>query len=319
MNVPNHAVVVDPAVPGRLTIKPVDPPAPLRSEAIVRVAAISLNRGEIRRAMTADAGWRPGWDFAGTVEQAAADGSGPRPGARVVGLLDSGAWAEYVAVPTLSLAELPASVSFAQAATLPIAGLTALYALDRGGNLLGRKVLITGASGGVGHLACQLAREAGAYVVGVVRQEKHAAAVKEARAHEVVVSEGAAEAAAYGPFHLILESVGGKALGEALGLLASGGTCVSFGTSAGGTVTFDATRFYSATSVTLYGLRVFQEFRHEGAGVGLSRLVRLVAEGRLRPLIEVEAPWTEVGSVAQRLIDRGFAGKAVLHVTKGEA
>ena len=122
----NHAVVVDHAVPGTLAIREVAPPTPLPSEALVRVATISLNRGETRRAMEAADGWCPGWDLAGVVVQAAADGSGPRTGARVVGFLRSGAWAESVVVPTNALAELPDAVTFAQAATLPVAGLTAL-------------------------------------------------------------------------------------------------------------------------------------------------------------------------------------------------
>src|SRR5438105_2075733 len=163
-----RAVVVDPGAPGRLVLREVEPPQPGRSEALVRVAAISLNRGELRRATTAEAGWRPGWDLAGTVEQAAADGSGPPVGARVVGLLVSGAWAELVAVPTTALAVLPDGCSFAQAATLPVAGITALWTLERGGMLLDRRVLVTGASGGGGHPACPLPRAAGARGGGVV-------------------------------------------------------------------------------------------------------------------------------------------------------
>jgi NADPH:quinone reductase len=72
----------------------VDPDAP---KALVRVAAVSLNRGEVRRAESSEPGFRPGWDLAGTVERAAADGSGPQEGSRVVGFLPSGAWAELVA------------------------------------------------------------------------------------------------------------------------------------------------------------------------------------------------------------------------------
>ena len=146
----NRAVVVDPEAPGRLVIQPVAEPVTDRGEALVRVRAISLNRGEVRRSGMAPAGWRPGWDLAGEVTRAAADGSGPREGARVVGLLPEGAWAARVAVPTHALAELPEPVTFSQAATFPVAGLTALLALARGGPLLGHRVLVTGATGLVG-------------------------------------------------------------------------------------------------------------------------------------------------------------------------
>src|SRR5947199_9347123 len=83
----NLAVVVDPEAPGHLVIRPVAEPTPDRAEAIVRVQAISLNRGEVRRSGTAAAGWRPGWDLAGVVERAAEDGSGPTLGERVVDYL----------------------------------------------------------------------------------------------------------------------------------------------------------------------------------------------------------------------------------------
>src|SRR5437763_9794338 len=106
-----RAVVVDTAAPGRLAIKPVELRDPDRDEVGVRVTAISLNRGETRRALQiAEPGWRPGWDFAGVVESAAADGSGPKPGARVVGLLPSGPWAERANFRTHALDQLPAAV-----------------------------------------------------------------------------------------------------------------------------------------------------------------------------------------------------------------
>src|SRR5882724_5721342 len=185
----NHAVVVDPEAPGRLVISPVAAPVPDRGEAVVRVRAISLNRGEVRRAGLAAAGWRPGWDLAGEVERAAADGAGPRVGARVVGLLPEGAWAERVAVPTYALAELPDKVTFSQAATLPVAGLTALHALAKGGLLLGRRVLVTGATGGVGDFAVQLARLAGAHVTASARRAEQSAAVRALGAHDVTVGD----------------------------------------------------------------------------------------------------------------------------------
>ncbi|MGD0074886.1 MAG: zinc-binding dehydrogenase [Candidatus Binataceae bacterium] len=307
-----RAVVIDPKVAERFVISRVEAPTPAPSQALVRVKAISLNLGELRRSMTAEAGARPGWDFAGTVEKAAADGSGPRAGTRVVGMLITGAWAEVIAAPTNAIAAIPDSVSFAQASTLPVAGLTALYALELNGSILGRSVLITGASGGVGHLACQLGRHAGARVVAVVRRaerEKHA---RDAGAHQVVVSEDSLPAAKFGPYHLVLESVGGASLTAGMSMLAPEGMCVLYGASAVSETTFDARAFYLKGGASLYGFILFHELRRQPASEGLERLARLVADGVLRPQIEVEAPWTEIASVAQRLYNRGIAGKAVL-------
>lgn len=305
----NRAVVVDPEAPGRLVVRPVPEPVPDRGEAVVRVRAISLNRGEVRRAGTAAAGWRPGWDLAGEVERAAADGSGPQVGARVVGLLPEGAWAERVAVPTHALAELPEKVTFAQAATFPVAGLTALRALARGGLLLGRRVLVTGATGGVGDFAVQLARLAGAHVTAVVRRPDQGPALRELGAHAVVVGEEVPPAPTY---DLVIESVGGRTLGTALAALARGGVCVTLGVSAAAEVTFDARQFFIAGGTTLHGFYLFTELGREPASVGLRRLAGLVAAGRLAPHISVERPWTEIAAVAQDLIARRFPGKAVL-------
>jgi NADPH2:quinone reductase len=229
-------------------------------------------------------------------------------------LLEAGAWAELAAVPTRSLAALPEGVSFAQAATLPVAGLTALYTLEKGGGLLGRKVLITGASGGVGLFACRLARMAGAHVVGLIRSADREALVREAGAHEVVTGNDTSTARERGPYDLVLESVGGEVLAGTLAMLAIGGTCVSFGVSAGAESTFDVRSFYLTGGATLYGFILFHEVLARPASEGLARLLRLVAEGTLQPHIELEAPWEEIGDVAGRLVDRDYAGKAVLYV-----
>ena len=305
----NLAVVVDPDAPGRLVIRSVPEPTPDRGEAIVRVRAISLNRGEVRRAGMAAAGWRPGWDLAGVVERAAADGSGPSVGARVVGFLPEGAWAQRVAVPKSALAELPDKVTFAQAATFPVAGLTALHALSKGGLALGRRVLVTGATGGVGDFAVQLARLAGAHVTANVRRADQIAAVRQLGAHEVVVGE---EIARSPKFDLIIESVGGRTLGSALAALERGGVCVTLGVSASAEVTFDAREFFVSGRATLYGFYIFTELGVEPASVGLRRLAELVAAGQLAPHISLERPWKEIAQVAQDLMARRFQGKAVL-------
>ena len=309
-----RAAVVDPDSPNRLKIGEVEDPSPTPSETLVRVAAISLNRGEVRRSQEAEPGFRPGWDLSGTVEKAAADGSGPPEGTRVVGFLPAGAWAERVAVPTDALAALPNEVSFADAATLPVAGLTALYALEKGGNLLGRTVLVTGASGGAGHFAVQLARMAGAKVIGLVRRMEQESLIREAGAHEVAIGEGASAAEEYGPYHLILESVGGRVLGESLSMLAPGGTCVTFGVSASPDTSFDIRSFFGTGAATLYGFILFHEVLANPASEGLARLAGLIAEGRLKPHIGLEASWEEIGDTAGKLLDRSYTGKAVLHL-----
>src|SRR5262245_51797531 len=209
----NLAVVVDPDAPGRLVIRAVSEPVPDHGEAIVRVRALSLNRGEVRRSTMAAAGWRPGWDLAGIVERGAASGAGPGVGARVVGLVAEGAWAQRVAVPVHSLAELPEKVTFSQAATLPVAGLTALYALTKRGALLGRRVLVTGATGGVGDFAVQLARLAGAHVTASARRADQAPALRALGAHEVTVGD---EIPPTPKYDLVIESVGGRTLSTAL-------------------------------------------------------------------------------------------------------
>src|SRR2546428_13783385 len=95
-----RAVVVDHSVMGHLSVQEVPSVRPAPNEAFVRVPGVSLNRGEVRRAVTDIGGSRVGWALAGIVEAAAADGSGPKSGERVVGILRTGAWAERAAVPT---------------------------------------------------------------------------------------------------------------------------------------------------------------------------------------------------------------------------
>lgn len=308
-----RAVLVDPNAPGHLSVGEIEDPLPRPEEALIRVGALSLNRGEVRRAQNSPAGARIGWDVAGLVEKAAEDGSGPKEGQRVVGVLQNRAWAQRVAIPSANLAVLPDDVSFQQAATLPVAGLTALYALDRASGLTGRKVLITGASGGVGNLGIQIAVNGGAEVTALVRQERHADSARAAGAHHVVADETGEAAREFGPYHHALESVAGQVLGNVLTMMATNGHIVVYGVSAAGPMTVDSTVFLRSR-LSISGLAVFTELHKETAGVGLSRLAGMVSAGTLKPHIAIEAPWTEIGSVAQKLLDRDYPGKAVLTV-----
>lgn len=308
------ALVCNDAAPLRLAVQAVPEPTPLPHEAVVAVRAVSLNRGELRRLATAPAGWRPGWDLAGIVHTAAADGSGPPVGTRVVGLLRSGAWAERVAVPTHMLAELPDELSFAAASTLPVAGLTALCALARSTCLIGQQVLVTGAAGGVGWFAAQLAARGGAEVTGVARSaERLVPLIERGAVHTAVTSIEDAG----GPFDLVLESTGGDALGLALARLAPGGVVVSFGNSSGAPTTFNVFDFYGRGGASLYGLFLFDELTRRGnsGARDLATLAALAASDELSPQISITCPLRAPWPALEALLARDLVGKAVLELT----
>jgi NADPH:quinone reductase-like Zn-dependent oxidoreductase len=279
------------------------------SEALIEVRAVSLNRGEVRRLPARTEGTIPGWDVAGVVRRAGADG--PREGERVVGLAGEGGWAEQAAVPTDRVAVLPDDVSFEAASTLPVAGLTALRALEVGGPLLGRRVLVTGAAGGVGRFAIQLAHRAGAHVTGVVRNAERGQGLRELGADELITEltpEG-------DPFDLLLESVGGASLAAALTRVGPGGTVVAFGASSPEPTTFDVSRFYNRGGPRLYGLRVFDELARLRSGVrDLAFLVAELGAGRLDPQIDLVTSWREADTALSGLMERRIAGKAVLTI-----
>ena len=301
-----RALVADRSASSGVSLREAPEPQPGPGEALVEVRAVSLNRGEVRRMPLREEGTIPGWDVAGVMIE------GPLAGTRVVGLADEGAWAERVAVPTRDLAVLPENVTFVQAACLPVAGLTALLALDIAGDVIARRVLVTGASGGVGRLAVQLADIGGAHVTGVSATPERARGLTELGADEIIH-----ELTPDGPtFDVIVEGVGGASLGAALQRVAPDGTVVSFASSDQHPVEFPARAFFrGAPGARLYGLFVFHELdKRGGAGPLLGRLANLVAADRLDPQIDLEASWRAVGDAIDALVDRRIAGKAVLHV-----
>ena len=305
-----RALVANRSARGHVAIGEVEEPIPAPGEAVVEVRAVSLNRGEVRRLADQQEGSVAGWDLAGVVVHSATDGSGPPVGARVVGLVGSGAWAERVSVPTETLAELPDEVSFTAAAALPVAGLTAYRTLARGGLALGKRVLVTGASGGVGRLAVQLANRAGAHVTAVVGNPQRGEGLTELGAEEIVVGFEPD-----GPlFDLVLESVGGASLAAGLARIAPGGTIVSFGNSSREPTTFEVSAFYGqASGARLEAFLIFTDLaRHGGGTQDLRTLAELVARDRLDPQITLEASWKGAADPIEALLDRRLAGKAVL-------
>jgi NADPH:quinone reductase len=271
-----RALVADSSAPSRISLRDVPEPVPSPGEVLVEVRAFSINRGELRMLGIAADGWRPGWDFAGILQSDLEHG--PPAGARVVGIRQGGAWAERVADSQAWIAELPDKVSFAQAAALPTACLTALRILRLGPAILGRRVLVTGASGGVGRFAIQLAHLGGADVTAFVSSSStRAAGLRQLGADEVVSDV----AQLRGRFDLILESVGGDTLGRLVTMVDPQGTLVMFGNSSNDPTTFDVRDIYLDARIRLQGFELF--FGSDPFGRDLAYLVNLVAERKLDP------------------------------------
>lgn len=290
-------------------IRDVAKPTPAPNEAVIEVRAMAINRGELRLIAARPDGWRPGQDVAGVVLRVAADGSGPGEGERVVALVDQAGWAERVAASTSRLAVLPDKVALEAAATLPVAGLTALRALRIGGSLLGKRVLITGAAGGVGHFAVQIAARAGASVTGVVGRPGRGEDLKRLPGVNLVVGYDNVG----GPFDLILESVGGPSLAASLHAVADDGNVVVFGNSSGEDAPLSFRDFRGARA-SVRGFHVYQSGDHPTFGEDLSLLASLIASRNLQPQIGYQGSWEDPRPALDALRDREIEGKAVLRV-----
>jgi NADPH:quinone reductase-like Zn-dependent oxidoreductase len=280
-------------------------PEPARDELVIAVEAYSINRGEVILLRgPAREGWRPGSDVAGRVVVGAADGSGPPVGARVVGHAEQGGWAERVAVPSRAAAALPDAVSFEDAATLGVAALTALRLLRRAGDVAGRRLLVTGASGGVGHFLTELAIGRGAEVTAVSRRGDRLRAL----GATVVAAIGG------GPYDAVFESVGGESLAAAVGVTAPGGLVLWLGQASGEPSTLDF--FASVGGDGPPAAIVPFSYWRTGArdADDLATLARLVAGGRLHPEVGVVADWAETPRLLRALADRELVGNAVLRV-----
>ncbi|MBP2478706.1 NADPH:quinone reductase-like Zn-dependent oxidoreductase [Crossiella equi] len=306
-----RALVVDPTAPHGLHLAEAPDPVPAANQALVRITAISLNLGELKYLLPeAEPGAVLGFDAAGVVERAAADGSGPAEGTPVVTLGWQEGWAELRAVDTTMLGTLPEGADPGAASTLPVAGLTALRALHGVGPLLGRRVLVTGATGGVGRYAVQLARLGGAHVIATTGDpSRHAETLHALGAHEVLSSPADLTA----PVNAVLDQVGGPALTEAFAHLADHGTLISIGHASGQPEHFPLDAF-NGTGARDRKITTFFLLHHTGLGPDLTWLARLVHEGTLDPGITWRGSWKDADEAIGALLERRLHGKAVLEL-----
>ena len=296
--------------PEPVAIREVAEPELRANEALVAVHAFSLNRGELRLFQVRPGGLAPrartspGWCCAPHRTAAA------RPsGTRVVALCDWEGWAERAAVPVQRMAPIADNVSFAAAAALPVAGLTALRALRHGAPLLGKRVLVTGAAGGVGNLAVQLAARSGARVTAIVGNAERGRILDGLGASEIVTAIEDSR----GPFGLILESAGGASLKAAIERVEARGTIVAFGNSSGEPTEITFRDFAEHQNARIQAFHYFTSEPEERFGPDLALLAGLIADGSLRPHI-AEHGWRDIARIGPLLRDRQIPGKAVFHI-----
>ncbi|MGV9798994.1 zinc-binding dehydrogenase [Mycobacterium sp. NPDC003449] len=302
-----RAIVYDPHAPANLRFDEVAEPAAGDSQTLIDVHAIALNFGELHFIDHArKPGEIPGWDTAGVVVQPAPDGSGPPAGTRVVGFNGGAGWAERRTLDTTNLAVLPEFVEFDEAAALPVAGVTALQALRALGPVVGRRVLITGASGGVGRYAVQLAARAGAHVIAAVGSPARGEGLEEIGAHEIVVGLDDLTEPVFG----VLDNVGGRMLAQGFSLVGDGGSVQSIGMASNEPTTInfeEERRTGNRKRLEAFTIRTPIE-------ADLRYLLTLLADGELDPQIGLRDSWDNVSDAAQALLGRQVAGKAVLRV-----
>jgi NADPH:quinone reductase-like Zn-dependent oxidoreductase len=285
-------------------------------ELLVRVRAAALNpkdvftrSGRLRTFSGTRFPKRLGYDWAGEVAALGPGVTGFAPGQAVYGMIQrwaGGAVAEYAAVKVDELAPKPARLSFVEAAAVPLAGLTALQALRDEARLQpGQRVLINGASGGVGTFAVQIARALGARVVAVASAGNRGL-VEQLGAHEVVDYARVDPCAVQPPVDVFFDVFGNQPFARARRALTPDGTWVSTVIRAHVALAHLRTLFFTAQRARLVLVRARR--------ADLEVLSRWADEGALRPVLEAVLPMEEIATGMRQLSTKHTRGKVVLSV-----
>jgi NADPH:quinone reductase-like Zn-dependent oxidoreductase len=299
--------------PEVLEVTEVDRPTPLPSEIVVRVQAIGLNPVEaiVRAGVFPLIGQPPfilGWDVSGVVEEVVPGVNRFRRGDEVFGMpffpRAANAYAEYVAAPSRQFARKPAKIDHVHAAALPLAGLTAWQSLIDAADLqAGQRILIHGAAGGVGHLAVQIAKSRGAYVIGTASAGKHEF-VRGLGADEMIDYRAVDFAEQVRDVDVVFEVIGGDYAMRSVRVLKPGGLLITAVERSNATL---------AAAVEKSGRR-FAGITVEPDQVGLEAMARLVDAGRLKIHVDRVFPMTEIAA-AHALLEAGhLKGKLVVTV-----
>lgn len=291
-------------------------PQPLPTEILVRVKAVGLNPIDYHTAMgrgymdALSLPHTPGWDLSGTVEQVGFGTNRFKVGDEVFGFprfpRPAGGFAEYAAVPARQMAMKPETLSFEQAAALALAGLTAWQMLADVAKVgPGSKVLVNGAAGGVGHLAVQIAKSFGAYVIGVARSDRHDF-VKGLGADEVIDYTTTVVTNQVNDADAVLELAGGHATIPMLKALRKGGILIS------ARKLPDISEIRSAAAhLDVIG----SSFVAEPDYAGLEHLAALARDRSLKVEVSTVLPLEKAVEALKMIPEGRLVGKTVLEVT----
>lgn len=295
--------------PGVLTETELERPEPGMGEILVRVHAAGVNPVDWKtRESGALIPWGPvpqvGWDVSGTVEAVGPGVTLYRAGDEVYGMprfpQQAGAYAEYVTAPARHFARKPASLDHVGAAALPLAALTAWQALvDTAGVAAGQRVLVHAAAGGVGHLAVQIAKARGAYVIGTASAAKHGL-LRELGADEVIDYRTTDFEDAVSDVDVVIDAIGGGYARRSLKVLRPGGHLVTLPGPEG--IPEDTEGVHAAWVLVEPDLG------------GLEEIAALVDGGLLKPVVDTVLP-LEQAAKAHEIGELGrTTGKIVLTV-----
>lgn len=302
--------------PDSVRLAEVPEPHPAPTEVKVRVHAAGVNpvdyytsRG-LAYNRVLDLPFIHGWDVAGVVEEVGYGVSRFQVGDRVFGMpwfpRQAGGYAEFVTAPSRHFATIPTGLGFTEAAALPLAGLTAWQMLvDVAHVTAGQRVLVSAAAGGVGHLAVQIAKARGAYVIGTARAAKHDF-VRRLGADEVVDYTTTPVHEVANDVDVVIQMFGGEAGREALNCLRPGGVLVS------AQAAWTPGLFERAGELNVHAY----DYLVEPDAAGMQSLAELVASGRLRVRIAAEYPLTEAAQALKVIGEGRTAGKIVLTVER---
>jgi len=314
-----------------LDLVDIDRPVPGDEEVLVRARATSVQpydwhnmRGEpyIARLMPGSLGLRKpklsilGADIAGQVEAVGKDVTAFRPGDEVFAVLEQGGFAEYVCVPEGELARKPKNLSFEQAAAVPMAANTALLGLrDEGRIQPGQRVLINGASGGVGTFAVQIARAFGAEVTGVC-STRNVGLVRSIGADEVIDYTAEDFTQNGQRYDLLLDIAGSHSVSACRRALTRSGTYVVVGGPAGRWLR-PVGQVFSALAVSPFvsqRMVMADAVRCTENKQNLMTLTEFIEDGKVTPVIDRSYPFEEIPAAIRYQEEGHASGKVVIAI-----